>query len=256
MPSSEMLCRVARVGTDVSEKRFASINRVTRFGELGWLAVTSNRSTHILMFPASRIFDGAIRYTETSVLTRTTWRNISDDGILQSYRLENLNLTLRLPCSRSWDLNVRDSSNSHKRIEPVWRRLQKPRCHNITVYRHVSPPPVVELETPFMNMYTSEIEKQLCHWPREDLKERVTAGEDHRNFNRSIMIRLWYRSLCNHLKSTESYIQHTTRIKIHILEISLNIQNHCCWKFKACDTPLSTKVDTKFRRQVAVAQSV
>jgi hypothetical protein len=35
MASSGMLCRVALVGTDVSEKRRASIIRVTRIGELG-----------------------------------------------------------------------------------------------------------------------------------------------------------------------------------------------------------------------------
>jgi hypothetical protein len=45
MASSEMLRRVALVGTDVSEERIASIIRVTRIGELGTLAVASNRST-------------------------------------------------------------------------------------------------------------------------------------------------------------------------------------------------------------------
>jgi hypothetical protein len=46
MPSSEMLCRVALIRTDVSEDRSASIIRVTRIGELGTaLAVTSNRCT-------------------------------------------------------------------------------------------------------------------------------------------------------------------------------------------------------------------
>jgi hypothetical protein len=44
MPSSGMLRRVDLVSTDVSEKRSASIIRVTRVGELGkMLAVTSNR---------------------------------------------------------------------------------------------------------------------------------------------------------------------------------------------------------------------
>jgi hypothetical protein len=39
-----MLCRVALVRTDVSEKRIAYIIKVTRIGELGMLAVTSNHS--------------------------------------------------------------------------------------------------------------------------------------------------------------------------------------------------------------------
>jgi hypothetical protein len=45
MASSRMLRRVALVRTDVSEERSASFIRVTRIGELGTLAVTSNRRT-------------------------------------------------------------------------------------------------------------------------------------------------------------------------------------------------------------------
>jgi hypothetical protein len=44
-PSSGMLRREALVRTDVSEERSASIIRVTRIGDLGKLAVTSNRRT-------------------------------------------------------------------------------------------------------------------------------------------------------------------------------------------------------------------
>jgi hypothetical protein len=40
-----MLRRVALVRTDVSEEHIVSIIRMTRIGELGTLAVTSNRST-------------------------------------------------------------------------------------------------------------------------------------------------------------------------------------------------------------------
>jgi hypothetical protein len=42
MPSSEILHHVALVRTDISEELSASIIRVTRIGELGTLAVTSN----------------------------------------------------------------------------------------------------------------------------------------------------------------------------------------------------------------------
>jgi hypothetical protein len=45
MASSAMLRRVALVRTDVSEELRASIIMVTRIGELGKLAVTSNRRT-------------------------------------------------------------------------------------------------------------------------------------------------------------------------------------------------------------------
>jgi hypothetical protein len=40
-----MLCRVAFVRTDVSEEHSTSIIRVRRIGELGTLAITSNRCT-------------------------------------------------------------------------------------------------------------------------------------------------------------------------------------------------------------------
>jgi hypothetical protein len=40
-----MLLRVAPVGTEVSEEPSASFIKVTRIGELGTLAVTSNRRT-------------------------------------------------------------------------------------------------------------------------------------------------------------------------------------------------------------------
>jgi hypothetical protein len=48
MPSSGMLRRVALVSIDVSEKCIASITRVTRIGELGTLAITSNRLSLML----------------------------------------------------------------------------------------------------------------------------------------------------------------------------------------------------------------
>jgi hypothetical protein len=52
MASSGMLRHVALVRTDVSEELSASFTRVTRIGELGTLAVTSNRRT-LCVFVAS-----------------------------------------------------------------------------------------------------------------------------------------------------------------------------------------------------------
>jgi hypothetical protein len=43
MPSSGILCHVGFVRTDVLEECIVSIIRVTGIGELGTLAVTSNR---------------------------------------------------------------------------------------------------------------------------------------------------------------------------------------------------------------------
>jgi hypothetical protein len=67
-----MLRCVALVRTDVSEDLSASIIRVTKIGEVGKLAVTSNRRT------------------QRSVLTRATRRNIPEDAILHSRCRENL----------------------------------------------------------------------------------------------------------------------------------------------------------------------
>jgi hypothetical protein len=90
-----MLRRVAIVRTDVSEEIAASIIRVTRLGELGrTLAVTSNRCTlrrnksamlvTAVVVPSSPILvtlmTEDLSYSETSVLTRATRRNIQEDA--------------------------------------------------------------------------------------------------------------------------------------------------------------------------------
>jgi hypothetical protein len=105
MPSSGMLRRVALVRTDVSEEHNASIIRVTRIGELGTtLPVTSRllvfpRSVRRLLVTANvvptspilvTLMKEALSYSEMSVLTRATRRNIPEDATLHSHRREDL----------------------------------------------------------------------------------------------------------------------------------------------------------------------
>jgi hypothetical protein len=91
-----MLCHMSLVRTDISEECSASNIRVTRIGELvvvfihsvHWFAVTANvvLSSPILV----TLMMEAIYSSKTLVLTRDTWRNIPEDGILHSHRCENL----------------------------------------------------------------------------------------------------------------------------------------------------------------------
>jgi hypothetical protein len=92
MASSVMLRDVALVRTHVSEEFSATCIRVTRIDELETtlrrLLVTASvvPSSPILV----TLMKEALSSSETSVLTRVTFRNIPEDAVLHSHRRENL----------------------------------------------------------------------------------------------------------------------------------------------------------------------
>jgi hypothetical protein len=74
MPSSGILHGVALVRTDVLEESIASIIRVTRIGEGGTSAVTSNQSTRLLQEPHGVTSQDSAFFIVTTVKTlNITW---------------------------------------------------------------------------------------------------------------------------------------------------------------------------------------
>jgi hypothetical protein len=83
-----MLRRLAPVRADISEEFSTSIIKLTRIGELQTTLVTVNvvSSSSILI----NLMTEVLNSSETSVITRTILRNISEEGILYTHSREYL----------------------------------------------------------------------------------------------------------------------------------------------------------------------
>jgi hypothetical protein len=74
------------ITADVSEEHIASIIRVERISEVGTtLAITTEAHCEEMLTP---------------VLTRASWRHMSEDGILHSHYVKTSNLTKKFICRR------------------------------------------------------------------------------------------------------------------------------------------------------------
>jgi hypothetical protein len=90
MSYSRMLRRVILVRPDVSEEPSAYIIVVSRIGELGKLAVTSNRHT------LRRNTMEALKSSEMSVLARATRHKFPEDGIHRNLHIDSIRLGTRI----------------------------------------------------------------------------------------------------------------------------------------------------------------
>jgi hypothetical protein len=89
-----MLRRVAFVRTDILEERIAYVIKVRKIGELMFrrsvLPLLVSANVFLISPILVNLIMEAISFYQTSVIVRTTRRNIPEDGILHSHRRENL----------------------------------------------------------------------------------------------------------------------------------------------------------------------